>query len=341
MKAGFLAVSLVVGVLLAFAMIAMPGWDRPALKKEQVGYRGVGMEIVSNPRKQEAVIRANRAPEAEPRATPGSPKASAEYKNVQVLGDLGVDEFNRLMVAITAWVSPQQGCTYCHAGDDLVNDSAYPKVVARRMLQMTKEINSQWKSHVGETGVTCYTCHRGEPVPKHIWHRDAIPHDTRGMAASRRGQNLASSTVGSTSLPSDVYAMFLLRASEVRVVTQTPLPSGNKRDIMDTEGTYGFMMHVSSALGTNCTACHNSRSFAAWDQSTSKRTTAFHGIRMARTVNTRFIEPLRGAFPANRLGPHGDVGKVNCATCHQGVTKPLLGANLLKDYPELAVPNPR
>jgi photosynthetic reaction center cytochrome c subunit len=27
---------------------------------------------------------------------------------------------------------------------------------------------------------------------------------------------------------------------------------------------------------------------------------------------------------------------VGCATCHQGVYKPLFGANMLKDYPELA-----
>jgi photosynthetic reaction center cytochrome c subunit len=31
----------------------------------------------------------------------------------------------------------------------------------------------------------------------------------------------------------------------------------------------------------------------------------------------------------------GDVAKVNCATCHQGVFKPLYGASMAKDYPEL------
>ena len=38
---------------------------------------------------------------------------------------------------------------------------------------------------------------------------------------------------------------------------------------------------------------------------------------------------------AIRLGVLGDVAKVNCATCHQGVFKPLYGESLAKDYPEL------
>ena len=40
-------------------------------------------------------------------------------------------------------------------------------------------------------------------------------------------------------------------------------------------------------------------------------------------------------FPAHRLGPTGDVAKANCSTCHQGAYKPLYGASMLKDYPEL------
>jgi len=37
----------------------------------------------------------------------------------------------------------------------------------------------------------------------------------------------------------------------------------------------------------------------------------------------------------NRLGPDGVPPNVNCATCHQGASKPLLGANLVKTFPEL------
>ena len=98
------------------------------------------------------------------------------------------------------------------------------------------------------------------------------------------------------------------------------------------------MMHISKALGVNCTFCHNSRSFTAWDQSTPQRATTWYGIRMTRDLNANYLEGLSAQFPHTRLGPLGDVPKVNCATCHQGVYKPLFGVSMLKDYPELKGP---
>ena len=95
------------------------------------------------------------------------------------------------------------------------------------------------------------------------------------------------------------------------------------------------MMHMSQGLGVNCTYCHNSRSFSAWDQSTPQRTTAWYGIRMVRDLNNAYLDPLLPTYPHNRLGPLGDAPKANCATCHQGASKPLLGVSMLKDYPEL------
>jgi photosynthetic reaction center cytochrome c subunit len=53
---------------------------------------------------------------------------------------------------------------------------------------------------------------------------------------------------------------------------------------------------------------------------------------MARELNTTYIEPLTSQFPPHRLGPTGDVAKVNCATCHQGANKPLLGQKMIDDY---------
>jgi photosynthetic reaction center cytochrome c subunit len=56
---------------------------------------------------------------------------------------------------------------------------------------------------------------------------------------------------------------------------------------------------------------------------------------MARELNVDYLVPLTETFPAKRLGPTGDVAKINCSTCHQGVNKPLYGAPMAKDYPEL------
>jgi photosynthetic reaction center cytochrome c subunit len=105
---------------------------------------------------------------------------------------------------------------------------------------------------------------------------------------------------------------------------------------MDAEHTYGLMMGMSEGLGVNCTFCHNSRAFANWEESRPQRTTAWHGIRMVRSVNADYIQPLAAVFPPNRLGSQGDPLKVNCATCHQGLNKPLNGAQMVKDFPELA-----
>ena len=97
------------------------------------------------------------------------------------------------------------------------------------------------------------------------------------------------------------------------------------------------MMHFSTALGVNCTFCHNTRSFAAWDQSTPQRANAWYGIRMVRDLNNNYLDPLKSTLPPVRWGPLGDGPKVSCTTCHQGAYKPLLGASMLPDYPEFAV----
>jgi photosynthetic reaction center cytochrome c subunit len=119
------------------------------------------------------------------------------------------------------------------------------------------------------------------------------------------------------------------------VIGDTALPTGNKATLQSTENVYGFMTHMSTSLNVNCTYCHNTNNFASWEQSTPQRVQAWHGIQMLKDVNTNFISSLTDVFPANRLGPTGDVAKANCATCHQGVNKPLLGKSMLQDYPYL------
>jgi photosynthetic reaction center cytochrome c subunit len=59
---------------------------------------------------------------------------------------------------------------------------------------------------------------------------------------------------------------------------------------------------------------------------------------MVRDLNNTVMLPLKALLPAERLGPTGDVPKIYCATCHQGTNKPLYGAPMLKDYPELVSP---
>lgn len=323
---------------LALAGLVLAGCERPIPDSVQSGYRGTGMAQIYNPRLLEVKTELNQPPPVIP--SPGSegPKASQVYQNVKVLGDLSVGEFNRLMVSMTNWVAPNEGCAYCHALPNFADDSKYTKVVARRMVEMTQHINADWQPHVAQTGVTCYTCHRGEPVPSAIWFKpDQQPYGSNFMG-DKAGQNEPSPVVNLSSLPSDVFTPFLLDSQNIRLNGPTALPSGNRTSIKQGEWVYGLMTHMSTSLGVNCTYCHNTQSFQSWEISPPQRTTAWHGIRMARDLNLNYMEPLTEVFPAHRKGPMGDVAKMNCATCHQGAYKPLNGAQMAKDFPELLKP---
>jgi photosynthetic reaction center cytochrome c subunit len=263
-----------------------------------------------------------------------------------VLGDLSVAEFTRLMTAITSWVAPEQGCNYCHIPSDLASDDVYTKVVARRMLQMTEYVNADHATHVGQTGVTCYTCHRGANVPAQTWTDDPEPPRVAGMAGWRDGQNVAGvAATAYSALPFEPFQRYLTSTGDahdgIRVASLTALPQsegGDTSNIKDTEHTYALMMHISDSLGVNCTYCHNSRAFSSWEQSNPARTTAWYGLTMVADINEQFLTPLAGTLPDNRLGPSGDAPKANCGTCHQGLPKPLNGAPMLSDYPSLAGP---
>jgi photosynthetic reaction center cytochrome c subunit len=242
------------------------------------------------------------------------------------------------MQAITAWIAPKEGCAYCHDLQNLAADTKYTKVVSRRMLEMTRHVNASWTSHVRSTGVTCWTCHRGNHVPQQTWFDTREP--LNAFAGRRDGQDAPAPTAAFSALPNATFANYLAGADNIRVVGEAALPSGSGPSVQVAEHTYGLMMHFSQALGVNCTYCHNSRSFQNWDQSTPQRVTAWHGIRMVRELNNDYLGPLASVFPPQRRGPLGDTAKVSCATCHQGAFKPLYGAAMAKQYPGLEAPTP-
>ena len=323
-------------VAAVFGSALLAGCEPPPVTTVQRGYRGTGMIEVYHPASVEAEIAKNQPPQITPTASPDGPKAGAIYQNVKVLGNLSVGQFAGLMVDMTNWVAPAQGCSYCHVSANFADDTLYTKVVARRMLQMTQHINADWKPHVQNTGVTCYTCHRGNNVPTNIWYDsvDALPHP--GMLGNKDGQNSPAPQIGYASLPNDVFSRYLEGGEPIRVIATSALPEAPGVSVKTAEATYGLMMHMSKALGVNCTYCHNTRSFASWEMSTPQRAVAYYGIRMARDLNVSYLDSLNGVFPSQRLGPLGDVPKLNCATCHQGAYKPLYGANILNGYPGLA-----
>jgi photosynthetic reaction center cytochrome c subunit len=257
-----------------------------------------------------------------------------------VLGSLSVGQFTRLMVSITNWVAPAQGCAYCHNTANMAEDSIYTKVVARRMIQMVQNINANWTTHVQQVGVTCYTCHRGNPVPSQIWFEDPGPARFHGLATTDAGKNIAAPQINDSSLPYDPFTPYLEKDENIRVQAEQALPGTDSNGIKETDWTYALMIHFSQSLGVNCTYCHNSRAFGDWSQSTPQRVTAWYGIRMVRDVNDNYLNSLHNVFPRIRRGAMDDVAKVNCATCHQGVFKPLYGVSMVQTFPELRGPLP-
>ena len=321
--------------VLATATVILYQSEWPPMQGVQRGYRGTAMDQIYNPRIVADQLDANRAPASLPRLPDAGPKAGAVYKNVKVLGDESVGNFTRLMASITNWVSPAQGCAYCHDVKNMASDGLYTKVVARRMIQMVQNVNANWKNHVAETGVTCYTCHRGQPVPANIWFNNPGPVQAGGMAQSPAGKNHPAAVAGDSSLPFDPFTPFLEGDANIRVESPQALPGADRSSIKQTDWTYSLMMNFSQSLGVNCTFCHETRSFRDWDQSSPQRAVAWYGIRMVRDLNNNYLGPLHGVFPQARLGADGDSPKVNCATCHNGVYKPLYGVSMVKDFPEL------
>ena len=334
----FLASALLLGVTLLIV-----GCERPPIVSQQTGFRGTGMVEMDSELAKVKLVNANALPEASPKADPNGPTAGSLYKNVQVLGNQSVGEFTRTMVAMTQWVSPKEGCNFCHkAGEDFAADTQYTKVVARKMLSMTGKINADWGTHVGNTGVTCYTCHRGNNIPTEVWYSAADPGTVKGFTGWNYGQNTPVSANGYSSLPLDSLSSYLSNDGQVRIQGDHALPtlpkgpSGTGASIASTEWNYSLMMHMSNSLGVNCTFCHNSRAFSNWNESTPQRATAWHDLRMVRDINNGYMTPLESVFPDYRKGAAmGDVAKVGCSTCHQGASKPMLGASMLADYPEL------
>lgn len=331
---GWVAIS--AASLLTIAMLSR--FERPPVETVQAGFRGTAMAENYNPRLVAALRQENVIPASLPQFPAAGPKAGQVYKNVKVLGGLSVGQFTRLMASITTWVAPKQGCAYCHNTKNMAEDSLYTKVVARRMIQMVQHVNADWQSHVKGTGVTCYTCHRGQPVPSQIWFNDPGPPRARGFTESSFGMAHPAGAAGDSALPYDPFTPFLQKADAIRVQGTTALPGDNPMGIRDAEWTYALMMYFSQSLGVNCTYCHNTRSFGDWSQSTPARVVAWHGIRMVRDLNDQYLMPLHDVFPPYRLGPTGDSPKLACATCHQGVYKPLFGVSMLQDFPELAGP---
>ncbi len=329
-------VGVVGGAVFVAAMIV--AWGQPfATASTQTGPRGTGMSI---PEFKSALA------EGDPTIgtfitsdpippQPGDQLARDAYEEApEILGDLTVANYDRLVEAMRLWT----GIPTLFNGED-----NYQTTVAMRMIEMTQNLNEGWDGHVnanGQVGVTCATCHRGQPVPSNIWF-DNTPLPNTNMAGFAAVQNRASSTSGATSLPSDALSKLLADYGQITVHDLESRVAGSPSDegyqaIQHTERTYALMNYFANSLGVNCNFCHNSRAFYDTAQVTPQWATASLGIGMVQELNTEYLMPLVDVYPEERLGHLGDAPKAACATCHKGYQQPYNGLNVIKDWPELA-----
>lgn len=303
------------GSLLALAAFAVSGCQFFKSKDRDIvqqGYRGTAMEINYVNRDVQTAM-ADLQKKMPAILPPAGESPAPAWQNVQVLNDVSVAEFNRTMIAFSQWVGGGTGnCAYCHNVANFAADTypdgkeIYTKLVARRMIQMTRTINEKYVDHVGNTGVTCYTCHMGQPLPNGLWFYTDQNQILRHYLDNQGGR-VISRTIAAT--------------------------NDNRSSVKQTEWVYSLMMSMSSSLGVNCTFCHNSRAFSSWEQSPPQRVTAYAGIQMLRDVNQNYLAPLAPVYHPSRLGAMGDAPKAQCLTCHNGVYKPLYGLQMAKHYP--------
>ncbi|WP_371227404.1 photosynthetic reaction center cytochrome PufC [Roseovarius sp. 2305UL8-3] len=250
------------------------------------------------------------------------------------LEDLTVENYDRLLTAMREWTGIP------NLFDDL---DSYQTGVGYVMIAMTQNINENWDGHVNankEVGVTCYTCHRGQPVPSDIWFKIS-PVNMRAQGWSAN-QNRATLNSSFTSLPSDALETYLLEYEVIGVhdlesrVAGIPGQDGYP-GIQHAERTYAFMNYIANSLGVNCVFCHNSRAFYEGSEVTPQWSTESLGIAMVQEMNEEYLIPLADQYPPERLGPvHMDAPKAACKTCHKGYQQPLQGTNVIGDWPELA-----
>ena len=333
-----IAIGVVGGAVLVAAWLVSAN-QSSAVDSLQTGPRGTGMSVpkfksdLGEPDPGIAGYMATRSDPVVPQG--GEELAGDARENVPPgLEGLTVENYDRLLAAMRQWTGIP------NLFEDMDN---YQTSVGYTMIGMTQNLNENWDGHVNanaEVGVTCYTCHRGQPVPSDVWF-DISPVNERveGWGAV---QNRVTPLSSYTSLPSDALQTYLVDGESIKVHDLDSRVEGvpgvdDYPGIQHAERTYAFMNYISNSLGVNCVFCHNSRAFYDGAQVTPQWATETLGIQMVQELNNDYLIPIAGLLPENRLGPkNGDAPKAACRTCHKGYQQPLQGTNVIKDWPELA-----
>jgi len=280
--------------------------------------------------------------------------ATSVYRNVTTLTDLDAGDFMRFQTAMTAWVAPSQGCGFCHVAGDYASDANPAKNAARVMIAMTRHINTAWSTHVGADGVTCFSCHEGQPIPQDVWFK-APPQPQQRMMGHGDDWDEGAKTVHGF-FPNEGYEEYLLQDTPGLAQSETDHPTGQASSLAVMKRLYEMMMQMSDDMGVNCGFCHNSRAMFDWSQSTPMRWVGLGGIKLTRDINRNYLLTLTHVIPETRvsLGParpwstpareqgwQSGNGFADCGTCHHSAPIPTVGVGLAKGFPTLRSPGPQ
>jgi len=134
--------------------------------------------------------------------TPEATPPQDGYKNLKVLPpDISREQLKAVMEGFNHALGVK--CNFCHAPNkdttvkwpDFASDDKPEKNVARYMLTMTKEINTNYfnfnKSAQPDTirTVTCVTCHRGNPHPEDAMMGSMPQDENHGAPPAPQGGN--------------------------------------------------------------------------------------------------------------------------------------------------------
>ncbi len=91
--------------------------------------------------------------------------------NLKVLKVTTGPEVIAIMRTYTAGLGVK--CDHCHVQNNFPSDDNPKKEIARHMIAMTTNINTNFND--GKVHVTCFTCHRGEVEPKMVAEAKPAP----------------------------------------------------------------------------------------------------------------------------------------------------------------------
>ena len=89
--------------------------------------------------------------------------AGQKFKNIKVLNDMPADQLGKVMNIMSASLGVD--CKMCHVSNDkdFEKDGIHHKDIARKMIQMTFDLNKNFFE--GKPEVSCNTCHNGHERP--------------------------------------------------------------------------------------------------------------------------------------------------------------------------------